>query len=193
MAKSSSNSDPKKKKKSPKPAKITYHKRPEKMDLDMWQFKLRQVFGEENEFVVEGDFKSSFFTEYAVYNPASKNTYRTVISAGLPRRGLPAHNSLIFRNNHCNCQDFRTNQLGLCKHISAALHFLSQKRGFKAAVKSPQRPEISGIYVDYRTGPKVRLLVGKEKEEEMLEWSEKWFDDEGYFIVSCAPLFDMLL
>ena len=120
MARSATNSTKKSKKaKKNKPARVAYHRRPADLQLDLWQLGLRKQFGEENDFHVTNTGPNPVFSEFIVWNPASRNSYTVLLNADLPKKGLPPENTLTRIGNSCTCQDFKTNRLGLCKHISA--------------------------------------------------------------------------
>ncbi|MFZ4474611.1 MAG: hypothetical protein ACOYPR_05415, partial [Saprospiraceae bacterium] len=107
-----------KKPKKKKDLRVSFHKQPETMQLEMWQMNLRRQFGEEQDFQVTNTGSEPFFSEYQVWNPSSRNAYQVEIRAALPKKGLVPTNTLFSVGNTCNCQDFKTNRLGLCKHIS---------------------------------------------------------------------------
>lgn len=182
-----------KKKGAGKPQKVSYNRRPEDLTLDLWQLKLRKQFGEDNPFEIGNTGSSPFFSEFEVYNPATKNTYWVGIRAAIPTKGLPLENTLTRRGNSCSCQDFKTNRLGLCKHISATLHVLSKKRGFKSAFKTPFQLEYAVIYVDYRHGQRIRLCVGSDQENILMNWSQRWFDADGFLSEHGYAHFDNVL
>lgn len=140
--------------------KVSYHRRPDDLHLDLWQFGLRKQFGEENQFHITNTGSHPFISEFVVWNPSSKNSYTVNIRTGYPKKGLPAENTFTTLANACNCQDFKTNRLGICKHISAVLHAIGKKRGAKKALAAAARPQYSLVYVDYRNAPRVRLTVG---------------------------------
>jgi superfamily II DNA or RNA helicase len=164
-----------------KPAKVSYHKRPGDLSLDLWQLGLRKQFGEDNPFEVENIGYQPVFSDFSVWNPATRNTYRVAIRSALPRTGLPKPNTLTETGNFCSCHDFKTNRLGLCKHISAVLHHLGAKvRGSKKALRAGFRQPLSCVYVDYREGQRLRLYLGSEQEGEIRAWAAQWFDAQGF-------------
>ncbi len=169
-----------KKTKSKKTARVSYHRRPQDMQLDRWQLGLRKQFGEENDFQVANSGNHPFFSEFNIWNPATRNSYGVTICAALPKKGLPPENTLTRIGNSCTCQDFKTNRLGLCKHISATLHKLSKQRGAKKALAAGFRPPHASVYVDYRQGPRIRLYIGTEQEDQLKTWAVGWFDPEGF-------------
>lgn len=169
-----------KKKKPAKEKRVVYNKRPEDMQLDLWQYNLRKQFGSENTFNIHNTGNGPFYSSFKVWNPATNNSYEVHLNAALPRQGLPAENTLTSIGNTCTCQDFKTNRLGLCKHISAVFHFLSKKRGVKKAFSMPFRPAHAFLYVDYRHEPRIRLYIGSVQQAVFENWSIKWFDAAGF-------------
>lgn len=182
-----------KKAKTAKPARVSYHRRPEDMQLDLWQLGLRKQFGEENDFHVANTGPEPVFSEFIVWNPATRNSYTVALRSDLPKKGLPPENTLTRVGNACTCQDFKTNRLGLCKHIGAVLHRVRKKYGAKKALAAGNRPPYSMIYVDYRRGPRIRLYVGAGREAELLKWAAKWFDPEGYLSAKGFQRFETVL
>ena len=176
-----------------KNARVSYHRRPENMQLDLWQLGLRKQFGEENDFHITNTGAHPVCSDFIVWNPATLNHYLVGIRAALPKKGLPPENTLTRRGNFCTCQDFKTNRLGLCKHISATLHQLHKLRGAKKALAAGFRPPHSTVYVDYRQGPRLRLYIGTEAENTLSNWSLKWFDPEGFLTAQGVQHFDTVL
>lgn len=182
-----------KKTKPKKPVRVSYHRRPQDMQLDLWQLGLRKQFGEENDFHITNAGAAPVFSEFIVWNPATRNSYYVVIRADIPKKGLPPENTLTRAGNFCSCQDFKTNRLGLCKHISAVLHKVRKTRGAKKALANGFRPPHSVVYVDYRQGPRIRLFIGTEKEAKLAKWAGKWFDPEGFLSESGFRNFEQVL
>jgi superfamily II DNA or RNA helicase len=192
--KKSKKTDKKTKKKGPvKEQKASYHRRSTDLTLDMWQLKLRKQFGEDNAFDIINIGQQPFFSVFEVHNPANKNRYQVGIRGPVPKNSLPPYNSPTFRGNFCSCQDFKTNRLGLCKHISHVMHSISKKRGFKTIMKTVFRPEYSTIYVDYRDGKRIRLQLGTAQETELQTWSQAWFDTDGFLSEAGAAQFEKVI
>lgn len=182
-----------KKPKKKKDLRVSFHKQPEAMQLEMWQMNLRRQFGEEQDFQVTNTGAEPFFSEYQVWNPSSRNAYQVEIRAALPKNGLVPSNTLFSVGNTCNCQDFKTNRLGLCKHISATLHKINKQWGAKKAFKAGFRPEISCVYVDYRQEPKIRLYIGTAQEAAFRQWAMAWFDEQGFLQTPGFVQFETLI
>lgn len=176
-----------------KPARVSYHRRPEDMQLDLWQLGLRKQFGEESDFHITNTGAEPVFSEFIVWNPASRNSYTVNLRTDLPKKGLPPANTLTWMGNSCSCQDFKTNRLGLCKHISAVLHHARKKWGAKKALKAGYRAPVSAVYVDYRGEPHIRLYIGAEQEAKLLKWAHQWFDPDGFLLGDRVEQFEVLL
>ncbi|MCC6462858.1 MAG: DEAD/DEAH box helicase [Saprospiraceae bacterium] len=182
-----------KKAKPKKTARVSYHRRPQDMQLDLWQLGLRKQFGEENTFHITNAGTQAVCSEFIVWNPATANSYHVGIRRALPKKGLPPENTLTQVGNFCSCQDFKTNRLGLCKHISAVLQQVQSRWGAKKALSAGFRPPLSGIYADYRQAPRVRLYIGPEQEKKLTQWAKKWFDADGFLHPDSLPSFETLL
>ena len=100
-----------------KEEKVSFHRRPADLELAAWQFALRKKFGEENPSEITKIGSHAVFSEYEVHNPETKNSYTVHIRNNKTDFGKIPKPTLFTANNSCSCQDFRTNRLGLCKHI----------------------------------------------------------------------------
>ncbi len=86
------------------------------------------------------------WTDYVVTNHLSGKSYRVAL------RGLQPGDSF------CSCPDFRTNTLGVCKHVLRVLHLV--KRRFTAAqLKKPYRPTGLSLHLRYERDVTLRLLA----------------------------------
>lgn len=143
---------------------------PEDMSQKEWQCALRKQAAE-NEFlgIAGPDGDESLFH---VKNPKSGRSY-TVEYFG---------KNASF--NRCDCMDFRTNQLGTCKHIEAVARYKDRRY----ATVSPRMPEHSSVVVDYPAGRVLRLRIGKHNADEMREVAKELFDGNGTLIhTNCNP------
>ena len=84
--------------------------------MDQWQLALRRQFAEMADIKIKNLGMQEVFSDYSIYNPATKNTYKVAIRSSEP--GL----------NFCSCMDFKTNGLGTCKHIEYVLHKINKNR-----------------------------------------------------------------
>ncbi len=129
---------------------LSRNRPPEGMDLQQWQVVLRRQFGTRQNFAMENLGEHEFLSDFRVRNPASGGTYTVTIRG--PRLGM----------NRCTCGDFRSNELGTCKHIEFVLDRLQRKRGAKSMLNSADRSEYSEIWVSYGARREIRLRLAKE-------------------------------
>ena len=176
-----------------KPVKVSYHRRPDEMKLELWQLGLRKQFGEENNFHIANTGTEPVFSEFIVWNPSSNSSYTVSIRTNIPKKGMPQENTLTNLGNTCTCQDFKTNRLGLCKHISATLHQVLKQRGAKKIMAAGHRPLHSMMYVDYRQGRRIRLFVGELDKANLLKWGARVADTEGFLLPESLTVFEVLL
>ena len=168
-------------KKTPKEKKIPYHRQPEDLDLERWQIALRKQFGKDSPFVFENLGEHPVFSDFMVRNPDTNNAYRVAIRS----RDDSA--------NFCSCLDYKTNRLGVCKHISFVLNKLENKRGNKKILKTGYRQPHSSICLDYREGRKIKLSIGSEQEAEFYNFAKKYFDQNLVFKPEGFPIFEKIL
>lgn len=181
--KKSSKSTSTKKAKVETPKKVSYYRKPENLSLDQWQIALRKQFGEDNqqEFSISNVGNEKFFSDFRVTNSLTNNTYKVAIRSG--------NDSL----NFCECFDFKTNRLGVCKHISAVKHSLAKIRGYKKAMKEPFQPNYTSVYVDYKQGREIKMRVGIENREAYEELAKTYFDDNYILKPASFAVFELFL
>src|SRR5437867_5786285 len=93
------------------------------------------------------------WTDYTVTSTISGKTYRVAVRGREPG------------DCYCSCPDFRTNTLGICKHILQVLAKL--KRRFTAAeLKRPYRRKTISVHVQYRDRAALRLLLPEKLDPE---------------------------
>ena len=120
--------------KTKRPARISWVVKPQDMSLVEWQRALRrQVAQEENMECSEPDAEH-LPGEYQVTNAAKSQTYKVVY------RGEDCG------WNYCSCMDFKTSQLGTCKHIESVKRVLEQEH------RRPHvfAPAYTSVYLSYR-------------------------------------------
>lgn len=76
------------------------NRKPEDMSLEQWQIALRREFARDQRFRVKNVGEGEFFSDYNVFNPESRRTYRVMIRGGEPG------------DNHCTCPDFPSTRWG---------------------------------------------------------------------------------
>ena len=77
--------------------------------------------------------------------------------------------------NFCSCFDFKTNQLGTCKHIEAVIHSFSGSKKLMKIYEQPHQPEYTSVYLDYRGERSVRIRIGTIKSDEFTKLTAKYF------------------
>ena len=148
--------------------------KPENMGLEEWQRSLRRQAAEREMLGVQPVDAKLCPGEYRVINPKSKEEYKVVY------RG---ENSTW---NYCSCMDFKTSQLGTCKHLEA----VSLKYKVRRVVGTPS---YSSVYLSYRDGRKVSIRIGSNNRGEMEQLAKKYFDSDGHFRGIAFQRFDKFL
>ncbi|MDE5642361.1 MAG: DEAD/DEAH box helicase [Muribaculaceae bacterium] len=77
--------------------------------------------------------------------------------------------------NRCECMDFKTSQLGTCKHIEA----ISLAKNGRYARRIYKKPLHTYVYVDYPAGRKIRIHQGQDVSRDMSCHIQKLFDENG--------------
>ncbi len=113
-----------------------------------WQIILRRQIAEDENFTIQKLSDGLVFGDYKVDSSKTSNTYKVALRS--------ADNSL----NFCSCPDFKTNQLGTCKHIEAILLKVKSKPSLRKQLAVPYTPPYSSVYLDYRGERKVKLRIG---------------------------------
>lgn len=171
-----------KKKKVETPKKIPYYRKPDNLTLDQWQIALRKQFGQDNEFLVTNIGQEKFFSDFQVINKATNNSYKVAIR------------STDDTQNFCECLDFKTNRLGVCKHISATLHHLSSLHGSKKAFKEGSfHPHYSSVYLDYLNGRQIKVRIGSENKDAYTQLANTYFDENNILKPESFAVFEVFL
>lgn len=138
--------------------------KPQEMGAEEWQRKLRSQFAAKEMLSVIPREQEEAYGYFNVRNPKTRNSY-TVVYRGLDSRW-----------NYCSCMDFKTNQLGTCKHLEAVRQWLEAHHKKVAVVNPPY----SSLYVSYRDGRSVCLRIGSSHWIEMKEQAAGYFDSDGF-------------
>lgn len=144
-------------------SKVSYNYKPDNMTLEQWQIALRRQAAEKEDFGIQEMNPQEYPGYYIVNNPVSHNTYRVV------------YRGAFSAWNYCSCMDFKTSQLGTCKHIEAVKGWLEKKH--KRVYTGT--PAYTSVYLSYRRGRKVRLRIGTDNAEEFRKLAEPYFTPEG--------------
>lgn len=162
--------------------KVSYYKKPEKLNIDQWQVALRKQFGQDTAFEILKLGREKFFTDYEVHNFETKNTYKVSIR------------SVDDSQNFCECLDFKTNHLGVCKHISAVIQHIRNKKGGKKAMKEGMIPmPYTSIYLDYKNGREVKIRIGSENINAFQKLATEYFDSNQVLKKEAFTHFETIL
>ena len=140
--------------------RISHQVMPKGMNLEDWQVALRRQVAREERLLVAAVDDKLQPGEYIVTNPKNEQQYKVVY------RGANS------QWNYCSCFDFRTSQLGTCKHIEALkLTFGGRRKVHR------ELPSYSSVYIDYRQGRQVRIRIGCDNSEAFKMLANDYFDE----------------
>src|SRR5665213_3135078 len=125
------------KKRQYKPTQLSNTRKPADMTVEQWQTGLRKQIADKTDFKITNIGEGLAYSDFQVFNLATKNTYKVALRS--------ADNSL----NYCSCYDFKTNQIGTCKHIEAVLAHLQKRPSLRKALKQPYTTTYSSMYMEY--------------------------------------------
>ena len=125
--------------------------KPDNMTVEEWQVALRQQSARDETFAIAAVDEKAAPGEYSVKNPATRQTYKVVY------RGEGS------QWNYCSCLDFKTSQLGTCKHIEATKMWLADNTRRRV---HREIPAYTSVYLSYRHGRAVRIRIGVDHETE---------------------------
>lgn len=143
---------------------VSYHKKPDNSSVEEWQYALRRQFALKQKFSVTNIGRDTVFSDFRVKNPETGNSYKVAIR------------SYDNSTNFCSCPDFKTNQLGTCKHIEAVLLMIKKRPELEEKLKKGYQPSYTSVYVHYYGQRTVKIRIGTEKYEEFKTWAKKYFD-----------------
>ncbi|MEO6166151.1 MAG: DEAD/DEAH box helicase [Chitinophagales bacterium] len=147
---------------------ISHLTKPSDLSVEEWQAILRKQIATQQKFkITHAGNTRSVFSDYKVFNPTSKNTYKVAIRS--------KDNTL----NYCSCYDFKTNQLGTCKHIEAVLATINKKPALRRILHEKYEPAYSSIFLSYRGERKVKVRIGTDKQEKFIRFFKEYFDKEN--------------
>lgn len=154
------------KKKAPLKIRISHTHKPADMSDVQWQIILRRQIAEDENFDIQKTGDGSVYSDYKVHSSKTSNIYKVALRS--------ADNSL----NFCSCPDFKTNQLGTCKHIEAVLIQINSKPALRRQLSIPYTPSYTSVYLDYRGQRKVKLRIGTESTAPFKKLAKSFFDNE---------------
>ena len=137
--------------------------RPSDLTSREWQIALRRQAARKENLLVRQPGDEGRYGVYEVRNPLSHNVYKVVY------RGLAS------KWNFCSCPDFRTNQLGTCKHIEAVKIWRTDHRKGKLG----DLPPYSSLYLTYSEERTIRNRIGSVKRASMRLLASEYFSSDG--------------
>lgn len=140
---------------------IPYQYKPDGLDLKTWQQLLRKQAAQEADFQISSVDEENAPGEYHVTNPLKHETYKVVY------RGAKSP------WNYCSCMDFKTSQLGTCKHLEAVKMWVGRKGHYVHR----DIPPYTSIYIDYSEGRKVKIRIGNDHKKEFEQLTKDYFTD----------------
>ncbi len=172
------------KKKAPR---VPYHKKPENLSPRDWQTALRKQFAADNDFEIENRGEHPVYSDFTVYNPASKSTYKVAI------RSSPKEMDEGQNDNFCACYDFKTNQLGTCKHMEATLRKLWRNTRLRKYFKEKPNRAYTSVYLNYIGERKVMIRVGTDQQEAFQRLADRYFNEDNQLKPQAFATFDRFL
>ena len=145
---------------------IPYHRKPTDLSLENWQIALRRQFVTGKNFAIKKLDGHLVFSDYSVYNPETKNTYKVAIR----------NNDQVM--NFCSCLDFKTNHLGTCKHIEAVVLGIQSKPRLASLLKKGYTPPYTSVYLQYGRERRVKLRIGTDSAVKFKNIAWEYFDKE---------------
>lgn len=143
--------------------KVSYHYKPDNLTLQEWQIALRRQAAAKENFAISALDKKEYPGYYMVINPVSHNKYRVVY------RGTESP------WNYCACMDFKTSQLGSCKHLEAVKLWMKENNQKVCC----ERPPYTSVYLSYKGERKVCLRIGTDNETEFRQLAAPYFTPDG--------------
>ena len=147
----------------PKEKRLSNIVRPSSLSSREWQTALRRQAAEKENLIVSRPFDEGQYGVYSVRNPQTHSAYKVVY------RGLGS------KWNFCSCPDFRTNQLGTCKHIETVKIWREEH----PRTKLGDLPPYSSMYLSYSEERAVRIRIGSVKRAAMRRLAGEYFSADG--------------
>jgi hypothetical protein len=155
------------KKKAAKRTKISWIVKPDGMTLTEWQIALRKQIAQEEHFGISCVDDKLLPGEYSVKSPKTKQEYKVVY------RGANS------QWNYCSCYDFKTAQLGTCKHLEAVKQWVRNNRKVRV---HQEIPPYTSVYLSYLGERKVCIRIGSDHQKEYEQLAAKYFDRNGVML-----------
>lgn len=158
--------------------KVSLLQRPDGLSLIEWQIALRKQAAQKEFLSIEAVDKKLSPGDYNVRNPQTGYVYKVAF------RGTDS------AWNYCSCPDFKTNQLGTCKHIEAVQSYLKTQ---KKRIPKELVPSYTSVYLSYKGERNVRIRIGSDNREAFSKLAKGYFNEEGVLAESnYARFYDFL-
>ncbi len=164
-----------------KKKEVPYSHKPMDMTEDEWQIALRKQIAVKEIFGITNIGYEEVYSDYNVHSAKSNKIYKVAIRS--------EDNKL----NYCSCFDFKTNQLGTCKHIEAVWAKIKKKRGIKPLIKEVPAISYTSMFISYAGMQKVKLRIGTENAKQFKEWAKKYFTGNYTLLPQSYDKIDVLL
>ena len=155
------------KKKATRRTKLSWVTKPEGLSLTEWQIALRKQVAEEEKFGISCVDDKLLPGEYSVKSPKTNSEYKVVY------RGAASE------WNYCSCMDFKTAQLGTCKHLEAVKQWI---RGNRRVKVHQEIPAYTSVYLSYRGEREVCIRIGSDHQHEFELLASRYFDRYGVML-----------
>lgn len=156
--------------------RIPYQYKPADMDLLTWQIQLRRQASIDEHLYISSPDEENEPGTYRVVSPKTRQEYKVVY------RGAQSP------WNYCSCMDFKTSQLGTCKHIEAVKRWIHRGHHIHREI-----PSYTSVYVNYSEGRKVCIRIGSDHEEEFRQLAAEYFNDKGELLPQGFTHFETFL
>jgi superfamily II DNA or RNA helicase len=129
--------------------KIPHTFKPNNMDEEQWQKALRkQIAADEKLKVIQLPIHN--FDDFVIKNTTKNTAYRVTVF------------NYMQQEYQCTCLDYKTNQLGTCKHIETTIAYINRKKELKDNFKNNTVSPITQIYCSYKGTPHLKIKYGSE-------------------------------
>ena len=132
-----------------------------------WQIALRKQIAQEEKFGISCVDDKLLPGEYGVKSPKTKQEYKVVY------RGAKS------QWNYCSCFDFKTAQLGTCKHLEAVKLWVKSNRKVRV---HQEIPPYTSVYLSYLGERKACIRIGSDHQKEYEQLAAQYFDRDGVML-----------
>jgi SNF2 family DNA or RNA helicase len=160
--------------------KVSYYSKPTNLSMEEWQLALRKQFAELNSFNFKNVGTHLVFSDYNINSSETKKTYKVSIRS---EKNM----------NFCECMDFKTNNLGTCKHIEHILFKINKNNKLKKIYKNTYDSTYTSVYLNYKGERTICIRIGSENSEEFKKLAKIYFDINGVLIHHSIQNFDKFL